>query len=138
MSYETKTDNLGKRHIGGGWNDGAHNSGVEGVKTTEDTIRTDVNSAAANEEQAFTDVDAEITDPIGTITHTPAQGGATYTWTITSGNDDGDFAVSNAGVLTRVTGHTLDGGPYSLVIRYTEGSPLHRYRDVEVSVTVAA
>jgi hypothetical protein len=101
-----------------------------------DTQRTDFNDAAANSVQSVLDVPELIatTTAIITLTQEAGQSGNINTWEIVSGNGSGDFSLSNAGQLFRVTGHTLNG-PYALVIRQTEGAPLFRFRDIELEVT---
>ena len=116
MGFETRTETLER----------------EGV----DTVRTDWNDKAANAVQSVLDVPELIatTTAIVTVTQEANRSGQICIWTIESGNGAGDFSISQAGQLFRVTGHTLNG-PYALVIRQTEGAPLFRFRDIELEVT---
>jgi|SRR6185295_7400074 len=137
MSYKQRQDNLGNRAVGLATASPSDNRalGITGY-TAEATNRTDHNDAASNDSQEFADVAATVTGVIGIVNHEPCQAGV-YVWAITAGNSSGDFAISSKGELSRVNGHTLTG-PYTLTVRHTEGSPLFRFRDVSVSVTVAA
>lgn len=101
----------------------------------EDTTRLDVNDAAANASQTFVNVPVAIatTTVIGTVTQDPEWSGNKHTWT-KSGTNHGHFVLNNKGEMFRDPGQNLSG-PYTLVIRQTEGAPLFRFRDIDLTVT---
>lgn len=101
-----------------------------------DTTRTDYNDSAANDAQSFLLVAAGgAGQVVGTLTWEQEQSGQELTWSIVSGNGLGHFALNQNGVLTRT--QALGVGPYALVLRYAEGAPLFRFRDIDLTVTVA-
>nr|WP_320022325.1 Calx-beta domain-containing protein [uncultured Draconibacterium sp.] len=116
------------------------NGAESGTQQVTCTITDDDNTPVVTASQSFSvDEDAANTTSVGTVAATDADAGTTFqSWSITSGNGDGIFAINSAtGEITVTDNTNLDyetQTSYSLTVTVSDGTNTSAEETVTVNV----